>query len=50
MEELAKQRLEICLKCENKLDTPYGLTCDKCGCPIMKIIYSIEKGCNINKW
>lgn len=49
--ELAQERLEICLKCEHNIQTSHGMICEKCGCPIMKIIHSLDGyGCNEKKW
>jgi hypothetical protein len=53
--ELAEQRYEICLGCENygkKRPVTGDEYCKKCLCPIQKKVYTQKKNdtCPLNKW
>ena len=50
--ELAKKRLEVCIKCEYLTKVPVvDMVCGECGCPMNKKIFSPVKGsCRIGKW
>jgi hypothetical protein len=48
--EKAEKRLEICTSCENKIDTPIGLACGKCGCLFKGKVFSSDGGCPVGKW
>lgn len=50
--QLAKKRLEICMKCEYLTKVPVvDMVCSECGCPMDKKIFSPNVGaCRIGKW
>ena len=50
--ELAKKRLEVCMKCEYLTNSiVFDSKCGECGCPISRKIFSPVKGsCRIGKW
>lgn len=49
--EEAKRRLEICMKCDDKIKiTKREYICSHCGCPIKTATLADEKECSIGKW
>ena len=50
--ELAKKRLEVCMKCEYlEKSLFFESKCGECGCPMGKKIFSPNIGaCRIGKW
>lgn len=49
--ELGKQRLEICMKCEDKLRLLGDeYICSHCGCPLKSKTLVNEEKCSLNKW
>jgi len=49
-QDIAAERLEICLTCEFKREEPF-LSCSACGCPLKKKVHSqIPRSCPKGKW
>jgi len=48
--EQGNLRLEICEKCDSKINFPYPM-CKECGCPIGKKIFTNDfNPCPLKKW
>lgn len=49
-QDLANIRLNICNKCEYKLDTYLGNICSRCGCVLDAKTRVDNEICDMNKW
>lgn len=45
-----KERLQICMECEDKIKLGRDYICSHCGCVLRAKCASPDEKCSINKW
>ena len=49
-QDIAKKRLTICNKCDNKVKSALGDVCSQCGCVLDAKTRVQDEQCEMNKW